>query len=125
MNIDIVLNQNTLAHASQELIVATLYHEMIHAMMDANKLIHNDMLSWNEAFQHQAMAASYVGKMKTALQETFPGMSSDDAIALSWEGLQSTLAWQGFAGVAPAEANNILLRGDAYDENHTKGTRCP
>jgi hypothetical protein len=125
MNIDIVLNQNTLAHASQELIVATLYHEMLHAIFDANKMIHNDMLSWNETFQHQTMAAAYVGKMMAALQETFPGMSSDDAIALSWEGLQDTLAWQGFAGIAPAEANNILLRGDAYDENHTKGTRCP
>jgi len=23
------------------------------------------------------------------------------------------------------EANNILLRADQFDKNHTKGTRCP
>ncbi|HVI43491.1 MAG TPA: hypothetical protein VM802_01420 [Chitinophaga sp.] len=122
--IDIVFNTDQLSHASKEIIIAAALHEMIHGIFDAKKVRDSDPLKWEEAFQHEIMSASYLSNMSEALQEVFPNLSYSDAEALAWGGLQTTLAWKGFALAHPAEANAILNRAAEYDKNHTKGTRC-
>lgn len=121
-NIEITLNTNLLAHASKELIIATLYHEMIHALFDARKTQTNDPLKWGEAFQHTIMAATYVDQMSSSLRQIFPSLSKDDADALSWGGLEETNAWK---LMDPKIANEILLKADQFDQTHKAGTRCP
>jgi hypothetical protein len=123
-DIEITLNDNLLKGASKEVIVATLYHEMIHGMFDANKIENNDPLSWNEKFQHQIISSSYVDKISAGLKEIFPGIDKDDANALAWEGLSGTLIWERWKTTDPKGFNDMLLRGDQFDKNHKKGTRC-
>ncbi|MBS0030591.1 hypothetical protein ACTJJ0_26185 [Chitinophaga sp. 22321] len=123
--INIVFNTDQLAQSSRELIVASALHEMIHGIFLAKKVASGDPLEWGEAFQHQIMATSYVGNMADALQSILPNLTYADAEALAWGGLQGTNAWLNYKQTHAVEANNILLRADQFDKNHTKGTRCP
>lgn len=123
-DIQITLNKNLLKGASKEIMVATLYHEMIHGMFDANKVQNNDPLSWNEKFQHQIMSSSYVERISIGLMEVFPNLVKEDADALAWGGLSGTLIWESWKTTNPKDFNDMLLRGDQYEAGHTKGTRC-
>ncbi len=120
--IQITLNSLNLPNASQELIVATIFHEAIHAMYDYNGIsLSAPRLSFDEYIQHNLMASMYVDEIARSTMEVFPTIPQYDATALAWEGLQDGLSW---GTLSPADANNMLLAGDQYDENHTKGTRC-
>lgn len=121
MLIYVTLNLDLLHGSSQELITATIYHEILHAVFDARKVLTNDILTWSEAFAHHIMSAAYINKMTLALREIFPGLSHDDAEALSWGGLEGTPAW---TNLSPADANARLLRADQFEIGKPKGLRC-
>ncbi len=123
-DIQITLNKNLLKGASKEIMVATMYHEMIHGMFVANKVQNNDPLSWNEKFQHQILSSSYVERISIGLREVFPNLVKEDADALAWGGLSGTLIWESWKTTKPKDFNDMLLRGDQYEAGHTKGTRC-
>jgi len=83
------LNKNTLPEKSEEYILSTIYHEILHAYMDTQ--IGKDATGkYLIANQHETMADSYVLLMTGALQIAFPNISTKDAWALSWGGLEDT-----------------------------------
>ena len=83
------LNKNTLPEKSEEYILSTIYHEILHAYMDTQ--IGKDATGkYLIANQHETMADSYVLLMTGALQIAFPNISAKDAWALSWGGLEDT-----------------------------------
>ncbi|WP_221887699.1 SprT-like domain-containing protein, partial [Chitinophaga polysaccharea] len=126
-NFEITLNIDLLKGAAKELIVATILHEMIHGIFDARSLgdASPTRLKWDEAFQHQMMAAGYINVMSAALTEIFPSLPKEDADALSWEGVQKTFTWKALVQSDPTKANDIALKGDQYEKGNKKGTRCP
>ncbi|RZK36603.1 MAG: hypothetical protein EOO90_27055 [Pedobacter sp.] len=85
---EISLNQNKLPNASKEYIVSTIYHEILHAFMESKLAKGSDGKYIID--QHQQMATDYVILMTEALQIAFPGLSNNEAWALSWGGLEKT-----------------------------------
>lgn len=113
---DVFLNVNILPNASQEIIVSTIIHEVLHAYLgySRNSQLFND---------HEEMANEYRGLMKNSLQNLFPNLSNKDAEALSWGGLHETIAWQNLLNTNPIKANEITqINKDHADGN--KGTDC-
>jgi hypothetical protein len=109
---DVFLNVNVLPNASQEIIVSTIIHEVLHAYLgySRNSQLFND---------HEEMANEYIGLMKGALQNLFPNLSNKDAEALSWGGLHETTAWQRLINTNPAKANKITQ----INKDHVKGNK--
>jgi hypothetical protein len=107
-----------LSNASQEYVAATLFHEVIHAYLDYNKI---DINSGNA--QHESMANEYVHAMQLALMSRYPTMPSADAYALAWGGLQGTNAWETLRAGNPAQAQSILVTNFTYKYGK-KGTLC-
>ncbi|WP_293784860.1 hypothetical protein [uncultured Pedobacter sp.] len=85
----IELNKNTLPNSSQEYTLATVYHEILHAYLEGH--FNKD---GNETYiipdHHEEMANKYVFLMTGALRVAFPSLSTEEAWALSWGGLQKT-----------------------------------
>lgn len=87
--INISFNENILPQKSNEYILATVYHEILHGYMnvtlakDSNGrfIIPND---------HNTMATNYVAAMTGALKTAFPSLGDNEAWALSWGGLEKT-----------------------------------
>jgi hypothetical protein len=113
---DVFLNVNVLPNASQEIIVSTIIHEVLHAYLvySRSSQLFND---------HEEMANEYIGLMKGALQNLFPNLSNKDAEALSWSGLHETTAWQRLVNTNPAKANEITQINKDHVEGN-KGTDC-
>jgi hypothetical protein len=113
---DVFLNVNVLPNASQEIIVSTIIHEVLHAYLGYSRSsqLFND---------HEEMANEYRGLMKAALQNLFPNLSNKDAEALSWGGLHETTAWQTLINTNPAKANEIIQINKDHVEGN-KGTDC-
>ncbi|RFZ83128.1 hypothetical protein DYU05_13350 [Mucilaginibacter terrenus] len=82
LDVTVQLDVNHLPSYSQEYIARVIMHEALHAYMFANSI--------NLNVQHEDMAINYVTKMGAALQQMFPGLSSQDAKNLSLGGLQLT-----------------------------------
>ena len=89
MYVDITLNSDLLPNIAQEFAAKTMMHETLHAMFLANGDARNGIL------QHNQIANSYIDALANALMSNFPNMSQQDAIALSWSGVdfQNTTAW--------------------------------
>ncbi|HVI43425.1 MAG TPA: hypothetical protein VM802_01080 [Chitinophaga sp.] len=119
------LNSDVLTHSSKELIVATLVHEMLHGIFLIKKKLSNDAPEWKVALNHEMMANNYVTNMADFLQSIFFGLNYNDALALSWEGLEDTDAWTKFKTEHPNDANLMQIRADQFERNHSGGTRCP
>lgn len=82
------LNDRALKYASQEMIVETIIHELIHGYMDVQYLEdHTSTTTMPELVQHIDMADNYVFEMRQALREVFPNLTDDDAAALVLSGL--------------------------------------
>lgn len=113
---DIFLNANVLPNASQEIIVSTILHEVLHAYLGYSRSssLFND---------HEEMANEYINLMMTSLQNLFPNMSNKDAEALSWGGLHKTSAWQNLVNGNPTKANEITQINKDYADGN-KGTGC-
>lgn len=119
-----VIRNTACQYASQEALVATMYHEIVHVILETKKIVTGSELAWDEPLQHEVMGAAYIDKMTTVMMGIFPNLTQADAEALAWEGLQNTNYWQQWSSLHPVEANDILLRGDHFDADGTGGTRC-
>ncbi|MBC6110304.1 hypothetical protein ACFOG5_06025 [Pedobacter fastidiosus] len=87
--INITLNENKLPGRSNEYILATVYHEILHGYMDL-KLTKDSQGRFIVPNDHNTMATSYVATMTGALQTAFPSLSTNEAWALAWGGLENT-----------------------------------
>ncbi len=108
---DIFLNLNVLPQASQEMIVSTIIHEVLHAYLGYTR-------SSDKFNDHEEMANEYILFMKNTLTKIFPKLSPITAEHLAWGGLQETNAWQ------ELENNNQTLANEIIQTNikHAKGT---
>jgi hypothetical protein len=86
---DIRLNKNKLPTYSQEYILSTIYHEILHAFL-YSKLTKGPDGKYNISSQHDDMANNYLILMTGALKIAFPNISDQEAWALSWGGLEQT-----------------------------------
>lgn len=111
MQADIFLNTNVLPNSSQEMVISTIFHEVLHAYLgySRNSNLFND---------HQEMANEYLSLMTSALQNLFPTLSTKSAQALSWGGLSETTAWKNLEKSDPTKTNEIVQ----INKNHTNGT---
>lgn len=83
------LNRNILPHRSKEYIVATVYHEILHAyiLTKFTTIVNNKILIPNN---HEMIANNYVALLTGALRSAFPDLTLNEAWALSWGGLEDT-----------------------------------
>lgn len=111
----IYLNDYSLEYSSQEMIVATILHEMLH--------VH--ILSTGDA-DHDTMASQYVQLFAEAMMSIFPNLSQSHAIALAWGGLQGTTAW-GQMGALQDPILSDIYKYWNYRNSNTQpyGTPCP
>ena len=86
-NFEISLNKNTLPNKSKEYILATVYHEILHAYL-FTKYPQNSPLGIPD--DHELMAYEYVSMLSIALRTAYPNLDTTEAWALSWAGLQET-----------------------------------
>ena len=113
---NVTLNVTLLPNASQEFIVSTIIHEVLHAYLDYTR----DRDLFND---HEEMANECVERMAIALKNLFPKLSKSDAEALAWGGLEEAQAWKTMLIDEPIKANAILK----LNQNHAKGksgTKC-
>jgi hypothetical protein len=113
---DVFLNVNSLPIASQEMIISTIFHEVLHAYLGYSR----DPKKFND---HEEMASNYINLMSSALKGLFPNISDNQARALSWGGLHETSAWQNLVNNNPIKANEIT----SINKNHAdgnSGTKC-
>lgn len=111
----IKLNSHILPNASQEYIAVTIYHEILHSFLDYTG-------KRGELNQHNIIV-NYIDKMKATLQRYFPNLSSNEAEALCWGGLQDTADWKDMVTDNPTKVPNIII----INQNHRKGksgTKC-
>jgi hypothetical protein len=102
----ITLNSYALINASQELVAAVIYHEVLHIYIGNTAVI-----------DHNTMSTKYVQPMASALQAWVP-LSNAEAAALAWTGLQGTAAWN---NINIDERNNMLGLINIH-QNH--GNNC-
>jgi hypothetical protein len=110
----ITLNPGALNSASQEYIMATVFHEMLHAYMG-----YLDINASNNSSDHINMANNYLNLLADALMEHF-SISSTDATHLSWGGLHETQAW---ANLSTGTKNQIINTNQQY-RTSIKGQIC-
>lgn len=110
LSVDIYLNINVLLGASQEMILATIIHEVLHGYLAYTR----DPKLFND---HEEMAESYVNFMKSSLLSLMPNLPPTDAEALAWGGLHETSAWKKIVDNNPTKSNEIIK----VNENHTSG----
>ncbi|MGN7990067.1 hypothetical protein ACTJKC_22190 [Pedobacter sp. 22226] len=79
-----IQNKNKLPTYSQEYILSTIYHEILHAYM-FSKLSKGPDGKYNISAQHEDMANKYVTLITGALKIAFPNISDQEAWGLSWE----------------------------------------
>lgn len=110
---EIKLNENRLPSTSQEYILATIYHEVLHAYMEASlsKTVNGLYISGSG---HDEMASKYVALMTGALTVAFPDISLKDAWALSWGGLEKTTLYNQL--LTPAEKSEIESLNRQYSD---------
>jgi hypothetical protein len=112
LNVEIFFNENTLPSRSKEFIMATVYHELLHAILYSNYV--------SPIQQHTQMASQYVNILALALMEHFPNLSMSEANHLSWGGLQGTAAWN---SLTESERNAIIATNIAHKQNQS-GHSC-
>jgi hypothetical protein len=109
-NQNIRLNLAALDNASQEYMVATIYHEIIHAQLRSQGI--------PDIGQHEIIATSWRQKISDQLRIDFPNLSQRDADGLAWGGLGETPQWQTM--VNNDRSNNTGITGaiQAVNDNH-------
>ncbi len=112
------LNTTALKDAGREYIAVTLVHEFVHAYMSTFQA--NGARQMGPLQQHDAMV-SYIDPMARFLNTRY-NVPMDEAIALSWGGLEET---NGYISLSDEEKNRIVAINNAY-KNGTKGRfKCP
>jgi hypothetical protein len=84
----ILLNKGVLSNSTQEYSIGTIIHETVHAYLQY-EAGNTDKHGTN----HDEMAKSYVNSMSDYLLSLFPRLTSKDATAIAWGGLQGTELW--------------------------------
>lgn len=112
LDVDIFFNENTLPNSSHEYVLATVYHEFLHAILDFHQ-IYGPM-------QHETMADFYIKTMKEAVKSTYSTISDTDAELLAWGGLQETEAWE---KLSENFKSKVLTTNAAY-KSGAKGKKC-
>lgn len=112
LNVEIFFNENTLPTRSQEYIMATVYHEFLHAIMYSNYI--------SPSQQHTDMASQYVNILSAALLQHFPSLTANEANELSWGGLQETDAWN---NLSVSKRNSIISTNVAHQSGQA-GQDC-
>lgn len=114
--LEVVLNTNALKDATLEYIVATIYHESIHAYLYA--------INFNrDLSQHNEMGFIFIDRMSLAIKASFPEISSTDGNALAWGGVHESYSWIDILKNSPQAAKNIISINDIY-KTGKKGKRC-
>ncbi|GMQ26312.1 hypothetical protein Aoki45_29940 [Algoriphagus sp. oki45] len=110
----ITINSGALASSSQEYIMVTVFHELLHAYM--NYLGIN--MSSN-SIDHVNMANSYLTLLSQALMEHFE-IGAIDAYHLAWGGLQNTQKW---SELSQTQKYHITETNQKY-RSGVKGNKC-
>jgi hypothetical protein len=110
-NQKIKLNLAALDNASQEYMVATIYHEIIHAQLVSQGIR-------DEIVQHEIIATSWRQKMSDQLRIDFPNLSQRDADGLAWGGLGDTTQWQTMFNNDLRNNTGITGAIQAVNDNH-------
>jgi hypothetical protein len=122
IDITTTLSEQKLANASKEFIAETMFHEIIHAYLDANSNVHNELQ------QHCQMIETYVACELNALQEIFPKLSSHDGLSLILDGFEQVQEYDQdtfntLLSYYKLSLNDISQTNSKY-ESGTAGTPC-
>jgi len=109
------LNTRALENASQEFVLVTIFHELLHAYLGYLKLT-----SGLSSSQHNLMASEYVELLSSALMEHY-SISKTDAVYLSWGGLHNSDKWT--KDFNEKMKNQILEKNRQYKSGDL-GTNC-
>jgi hypothetical protein len=109
------LNTRALENASQEFVLVTIFHELLHAYLGYLKLT-----SGLSSSQHNLMASEYVELLSSALMEHY-SISKTDAVYLSWGGLHNSDKWK--KDFNDKMKNQILEKNRQYKSGDL-GTNC-
>lgn len=119
LDITISLNTPILQNASQEYITATILHEALHAYFDFKNG------QSDETGQHVTMSSQpYITQFSAKMQQIYPNMSNEDALALAWGGLEGTPAYDDLRAAQPYNVGQMFLANGQYKDGE-KGTQCP
>ncbi len=119
---NIYLNLDKLKGASQEFVAETIFHESIHALLNVNGAIKNELQ------QHKEMINNYVNIEQTALQTIYPSLSTHDALCLILGGMGDVQEYDSTTLTTVAANYDLTLEdvqttNDAY-KHSSKGTPC-
>lgn len=114
----IILSNTNLQNASQEYIVITIMHEILHAYFALAKW--DPTKEDRDTRDHRKMANDYVCILADALTEMFPDMDYQEATALSWGGLEKTDVYQAM----PLADRNKMEATNSYYRLGISGTKC-
>jgi hypothetical protein len=109
----IELNSNTLLDATKEFTAATIIHEVVHAYLRTTGKI-------GQLQQHSEMANGYVNRMASALIKMYPNLTTNQANAMAWGGLQDTSGW----AALPDNLKNQYTIENNYQHAGNFGTKC-
>lgn len=107
------LNTGALSSASKEYIIATVFHELLHAYMG-----YLDIDASSNTLDHENMADNYLNLLTNALIEHY-NISHTDAMHLSWGGLQETNKW---SKLSQSQKNQIIQTNGEFKSG--KGSPC-
>lgn len=79
----ILLDVTNLPHYSKEVIVSSIYHEVLHAQLEF-------LFKETESQDHERMATEYLERAVNSLLKQFSNMNKDTAKALVFSGLKNT-----------------------------------
>jgi len=113
MDIEIVLNKSLLSNISKEYVTATIIHEAFHAYLRKSQTILD---------QHQEMFQNYFDTMKEQLMQIYPTLSSPDANALVWGGLETDNP-TAFNDLGTFGKNAVIITNEKYQTGQF-GTPC-
>ncbi|AMP97250.1 hypothetical protein AY601_0283 [Pedobacter cryoconitis] len=127
-DLTISFNTDKMPNNSLEYNVATVYHEVLHAYLNAlygPDIPGNPMLV---PVQHEYIADNYVKMLTKDLMSIFPTLLESDARNLAWGGLQNTNL---FNRLAPSAKSDFIKINTLYSTKPTtantqsKGSYCP
>lgn len=109
----ILLDVTNLPHYSKEVIVSSIYHEVLHAQMEF-------LFKENEVQDHERMATQYFTIAVNSLLKQFTYMKEDTAKALVFSGLKNTKIYQNLN----EEIKNQMYEIESNFKNRYYGTYC-
>jgi len=125
----ISFNENLLPNKSEEYIVSTVYHEILHAYFailfpkdqQGNFIVPSD---------HEYMATNYITTLTNDLKNLYPNLTQTEAWALSWGGLEKTTLYALLTVEQKATINSINIQfstkpNPSNPSAISKGSYCP